>query len=219
MKKVLALLLVLGLASAASATVIDVVALDIGLSEGRLGLSELDPLQESDTIGLAIVLNHNPYPDYPSYDGYLLSSMDLDLHISGPASLDAGTYNKLGDPVWQYDPGLSPFVVNDNDYHNELGNGLDQIMGVALTPIAGPTDLVWDLLLHCDGDVGSVVIDLTLNGLTQYSEYKTPGGAPYPGPWIDAVEGDLGDLVIYQIPEPITIALLGIGGLFLRRRK
>ncbi len=223
MKKVLALLLVLGLASIAGATVIDVVAVDVGLSEGRLGSSEEDKLLASDVIGIKLVLNHNPYPGsaYPSYDGYLLSSMDLDLHVVGAASMDAGTWDKTHtNPIWQYNSGLSPFVVNDNNPWSEIGNGLDQITAVSLAGVSanlGAVDLMWDLLVHCEGD-GNVLIDLTLNGLSEYAEYQTPGGGPYPE-WIAMVEEDLGDLTIYQVPEPITLALLGLGGLFLRRRK
>jgi len=37
--------------------------------------------------------------------------------------------------------------------------------------------------------------------------------------WVNAVEADFGDLIIYQIPEPMTVALLGLGGLFLLRRR
>ena len=217
MKKVLALLLVLGLASIASATIIDVVPVDVGWSGGRLGSAE-DPLVQSDIIGIKLVLNHNPYPDWPSYDGYLLSSMDLGLHVSGPGFMDTRTWAK-GIPMWQYNFGLNPFAVNDNNPWLEIGNGLDQITAVSLAGIsanAGAVDLMWDLLLHCDGQ-GIVTIDLTLNGLSKYAEYQTLGGGQYGG-WIAMVEEDLGDLVIYT-PEPMTLALLGLGGLFLRLRK
>jgi hypothetical protein len=56
--------------SAAHATVIDVIPYDIGCSGGRLGGID-DPLQSGDEIGIKLVLNNNPYPGYPSYDGYL----------------------------------------------------------------------------------------------------------------------------------------------------
>jgi hypothetical protein len=97
MKKLLVLMLVLGLASVASATVIDVVPVDVGTSGGRLGGMD-DMLQVGDVIGLKIVLNSNPYPGYSSYDGYLLSSMALKLDVVGPGSLDAGTKDKAGAP-------------------------------------------------------------------------------------------------------------------------
>jgi hypothetical protein len=218
MKKLLVLMLVLGLASVASATVIDVVPVDVGQSGGRLG-GPNDPLEASDVIGIKLVLGLNQYPEYTSYDGYVLSSMDLSLDVVGAASLDAGTKDKSGLPVWQYDAGLSPFGVVDDD----IRDGLDQIAGVALSPVGGtenpgtPNDLMWDLLIHCEG-AGDVLIDLSINGLTEYGEFSTPSGALY-GDWIAATDADLGDLMIHQVPEPMTIALLGLGGLFLRRRK
>jgi hypothetical protein len=226
MKKLLVLMLVLGLASAASATVMDVVPVDVGLSAGRLGGMD-DALEAGDVIGLKIVLNSNPYPGttYPSYDGYILSSMDLSLDIVGNGSLDAGTYGKTG-PQWKYNANLSPFgVVDDGD----ISNGLDQISGVALTPVqppltgsVGPVDVMWDLLLECTGG-GDVLVDLGINGVTQYAVWSDATGA---GPsviplseYLDATDNDLGDLVVHQVPEPMTIALLGLGGLLLRRRK
>jgi hypothetical protein len=219
MKKLLVLMLVLGLASVASATVIDVVPVDVGTSGGRLGGMD-DTLQVGDVIGLKLVLNANAYAGYPSYDGYVLSSMDLSLDVVGAGSLSAGTVDKAGAPVWKYDAGLSPFgVVDDGD----ISNGLSQIAGVALSPVGGtdsiPNDLMWDLLLTCTGG-GDVLIDLGINGLTEYGEFSTPSGGNY-GQWLAATDADLGDLVIHQegVPEPMTIALLGLGGLLLRRRK
>jgi hypothetical protein len=78
---------------------------------------------------------------------------------------------------------------------------------------------MYDLLLTCTGG-GDVAVDLTLAGLTEYAEFKTPSGGPYPE-WTQAVDADLGSLVIHQegVPEPMTIALLGLGGLLLRRRR
>jgi hypothetical protein len=231
MKKVLALILVLGMASLANATVIDVVTVGLG-SMGHAGTS-MDPLEPSETIGIKIVLNSNPYAGFPSFDGYLLSMMDVDLHLSGPGSLDVGTKDKSGNPVWKYNAGFSAFGVVDpkgaiNPPYNELANGLDQIAGVCSPPIGppgtgstGPIDLVWDLIIHCEGGL-PVTVDLTLDGLSQYAPYSAiDGTSPFPNPpgWVDLVEGDLGDLVIHQIPEPMTIALLGLGGLFLRRRR
>jgi hypothetical protein len=196
MKKLLVLMLVLGLASAASATVMDVVPVDVGTSGGRLGGMD-DMLQVGDVIGLKIVLNSNPYAGYPSYDGYLLSSMALKLDVVGPGSLDAGTKDKAGAPVWKYDAGLSPFAVNDD---GDISNGLSEILGVSLAGLPGPADLMYDLLLTCTGG-GDVAVDLTLAGLTEYAEFKTPSGGPYPE-WTQAVDADLGSLVIHQEGVP-----------------
>jgi hypothetical protein len=216
MKKLIVLSLVLMISSVADAAVIDAVAYDVGQSGGRLG-GAADPLLPNDIIGIKLVLNHNPYPvpGFSSYDGYMLSNMNLTMNIAGPGSLDAGTKDQ-GDPVWQHHPDLLAFIVMDSN----ISDGFDAVAAIALPSIEaapGGTDLFWDLLLHCDGE-GDVTIDLALYGLTEYSQYKTGiGGGPIPG-WSPATENDLGDLVIHQIPEPITITLLSLGGLLLKRK-
>jgi len=57
MKKLLVLMLVLGMASLANATVIDVVTVGVG-SLGHAG-TLTDPLVESETIEIQIILNAN----------------------------------------------------------------------------------------------------------------------------------------------------------------
>jgi len=223
MKKVLALMLVLGMASVASAGVIDVVTVGVG-DMGHAGTST-DPLVPSETIAIAIVLNANPYPGYPSYDGYFTDSVGLDLEVSGPATLDVvmttgkvpapdlGHHSEFG--VWsQSDP-----LIEGNAIAKMAGGVLTGGVSSADDGGAGPGVLIWNLLIHCDGN-GPVTVDLTLQDpASRYSPYMYANGLdPFPE-WVPLTEGDLGDLVIHQIPEPMTIALLGLGGLFLRRRR
>ena len=236
MRKVLALLLVLSLATIASATIIDVVSVDIGLSGGRTGTIN-DRLEPSDIIGLKIILTNNPYTGYPSYDGYALDGMDLDLHVIGNAALDVPHTLDKNDNIISDDLGYDArFGVwgQSGDSDGTVGGYVPMIVGNSIASMNGgvlsgviasqngtTTDLVWDLLLHCDG-FGDVIVDLTLAGSTRVGDYTNPSSSIfYPvGSEYFATEADLGDLTVYQvIPEPITMALLGLGGLFLRRRK
>ena len=213
MKKLLALLIILSMVSIAGATVLKVVPVDVGLSNGRLGTDDpQDMLRESDTIGLKVIIENNPYPGgNTAGDGYWISMIDLDLEVTGPASLAIGP----GDwgPILYAHANIAPF-----NYSDVVDNAIDHMAGIAQNP-AGPgeADLIWNLLLHCDGE-GDVGINLTLHGLTQYADYFSgPTGGVFE--WVDMTEGDLGDLTIYQVPEPMTVALLGLGGLFLLRRR
>ena len=65
-------------------------------------------------------------------------------------------------------------------------------------PTVGSIGTWWEIEVHCDGPLDGLI---TLVGP---SGYKTE---------------TLDTLLIHQTPEPMTIALLGLGGLFLRRRK
>jgi hypothetical protein len=214
MKKLLIMVLVLGMVTASNATVIDLVTRGVG-TLGNKGTID-DPLEQSEWIYIDIVLNHNPYPEYPSYDGYNLFGMDLDLHVIGPGSLGYDT-TKLGGPKLVWDNRFSVTGFSDIGQDGNIASINGGSLGENLVSGPGGIVLVSGLMFHCDGP-DPVLLDLTLAGTTKYSEFSGGGVGPYPGDWINAVEGDLGDLVIYQ-PEPMTIALLGIGGLFLRRRK
>lgn len=73
-------------------------------------------------------------------------------------------------------------------------------------PVPGPAVLIDNILLHCT-EPTDVVLDLiALDGTTINGEVVQGGTV-------------LDSLIIHQIPEPMTLTLLGLGGLLLRRRK
>ena len=204
MKKLIVLAVVLTVTSFAGAGVIDVVTDGLG-SQGHAGTSQ-DPLIAGETIGIKLLLNGGQQnPQYPTYTGYDLSSMNFGLQVTGPATFSAQVTTAGTIKAAFRNPGLSPWFNIA-----PTATGIEQMMGTALTPINGQADLVWGMTLACTG-FGAVNINLSLVNL---SEYRLYDGSP----WTPMVEGDLGDLVIHQVPEPMTLALLGVGGLLLRRR-
>jgi hypothetical protein len=73
-----------------------------------------------------------------------------------------------------------------------------------------PVVLVGNLLLHCDA-IGNVTVVLTNDPISgMYISDAEYGMLPF----------DFGaGVIIHQVPEPMTLTLLGLGSLFLARRK
>lgn len=81
--------------------------------------------------------------------------------------------------------------------------------GQLFTPdLAAPQTLMVNLVLHCLEPTDVVLTVTTAGSLGNYWD----GNQIAPGEVVHT-------LIIHQTPEPMTVALLGLGGLFLRRRK
>jgi len=226
MKKVLALMLVLGMTSFVNASVIDIVPVGVG-DLGHAGTSS-DPLEAGETIMLKMVLNWVPgsFPagTYPSYDGYLLSAMDLSLTFGSGGTLDV-VKNAKGVPQWGEHADWTftggPTIVGNVLTTGPYASNADNI-GVTNGLLAGGSnqDILWNFYWTCDGTGGIVPITWGLATVPgQYADYTGDGIVPDPE-WKDITLSDLGGItIIHQVPEPMTIALLGLGGLFLRKRR
>ena len=170
MRKLLVLMLVLGLASVANAALV--------LSVGGATDKEEITLDPSDSVVIDI---------YNTDGGDAIAYLDVGW-------MSEGLYS-LSDPHLTANAGdisgfTGPYEVPSYDIHE---------VEVILAQSEGTSTIgsQFEITLHCEGE-GDVFIWLFVD-----PDYVNPADS----------------LVIHQTPEPMTIALLGLGGLFLRRRK
>ena len=182
MKKLLALVLVLGMASMASA------ALQISVN------GDLDPIDSQIEIFPSdeLILNVHADTDTSTDTYWVLYAQTRLATITGGdpigfgAEIDNGVYGgavENGVPILPDEDGICGGVF---------------FWSTDIVPAGGV--LVDGILFHCEGEGDTVV---TLQEVT--------------GGW---GLGEIYDtVVIHQIPEPMTMALLGLGGLGLLRRR
>ncbi len=114
----------------------------------------------------------------------------------------------LFDPDTGWDPdiekGAIDFYLDGTLFYTEFLTGVEQFQGV-------------------NGPVGSVVVNYAapklVDKLVYYIPTTDPGGNPLTNEIITHSEFAVAKLNVSPIPEPATVALLGLGGLLLRRRK
>jgi len=228
MKKLLVLLVVLGITSAAGAVdIVDIVISSWGpAGQGDdpfvIGTEPIDPTQEitlypSEWINLDIV-----YIDDGS--GIGLISLALDIIVTGgPVTLYLGELGPASDntlltfPPGAWDlinmppsqPPISFIGPFDDGTYSTVAN-IDLSFSAGLMGVPGVPVVALDhILLHCDG-VSEVPIIITLvdnPGSNAGGTYNMVAATPGFGPGVTI------------IPEPMTIALLGLGGLTLLRKR
>jgi hypothetical protein len=184
MKKLLVLMMVLGIAGAANAALL--ISVDGVVDPPD---SEIE-LVKSDWVTIDI------WGDGQTAPGDFF--MGLSIESDGPASMD------VSNAVILYTGNQTGIVEGYDAYAPYIGPGVQlPFYQITMYDLVTPGDpqaplegtLIDGIRLHCDGP-GEVTIVLTD---------------------IDGVVLDT--QVIHQIPEPMTLGLLGLGGLFLRRRK
>jgi hypothetical protein len=183
MKKLVALILVLGFSSLANA-------------------------------GLIFTVNGEPQPEEISLTPS--ETITLDLHLAQDQkmwgfTLDYVLSNDQAEFVWD----SIEFPDGDKFYLNAKTTRTEpQMVSITasnfLSPaIDGPLDLMDGLVIHCV-EMTDVVLEVKAQSGTQFGPDGTEVIAP---------GTVLHTLTIHQIPEPATMALLGLGGLFLLRRR
>lgn len=189
MKKLVVLMLVLAMASLANAGLVFTVN------------GEEQPAEITINIGDAIELDLElPTGSVQAYQ--LMYSLNNEQ-----AELIVDAYDQWGDPYsniqfpWQ---SLAPGSVNAKD---DVGvcSWVEIKADNLFSAANGPLVLMTDMYLHCLENT-DVVLTISISERTI----------------IDGEEQELGEvhsLTVHQIPEPMTIALLGLGSLFVRRRK
>lgn len=175
-------------------------------------------------------------PDaYWGVDGYPGDTIEL-LSFTGTLDLVPGTYiKKINTLAWTVDytyAGTNETASDDFDAgwnptdweeleHNITANRTMTIDTVS-NPLnqAGLLENKWDAdyLSFNSGTTTSFVVQGYLVEVTPLGMSRTKGwGTSYP-----AVQNPLdfdAEFVITEVPEPMTLSILGIGGLFLRKRK
>ena len=189
MKKLLVLMLVFGLTSIA----------------GAVGTSNVDKVVQLSVDGVVadeyfaecpLVYSDTVTLDIQLADGVAMDAMELDLEIIGAATIS------LPDPAT--DIIVAGFESWSLIVEGVTDKGIGAIAGMSFDSVEGK--LVDLITLHCEGE-GDVIVQLTSAGANHTIDGR------------DLTAADLGSIIIHQVPEPMTITLLGLGGLALLRRR
>ena len=215
MKRLLVLMLVLGISSVASAVdVVDIVISSVSEPGDILDpfAAVTNPIDPTDNITIAPSQWVNLdiiYTDDGS--GIGLISLAVDIIVTGPATLHMGEvgaayYNTLLTfPPGAWDLGITPAPISFIE-----AAGTDLAMSNGLMGVVGVPVIALDhILLHCEAE-GLVTVTVVNNAdASSGGTFNMAMGMPAYGPGV----------TITQVPEPMTLALLGLGGLFLVRRR
>jgi hypothetical protein len=198
MKKLLVLVLVLGLTSVSHAALSGIELSFNGQTDGAGNITETEVM--------------------------ICDEIVIDVH--GPAGLDwlgyviiegafPGAGGEWGDDIGPWDPMCSGYYYENQAYpiilsgagdiakatrYTEVGWGFGYELIAAQSEGPNPGGVQFELIYHCCGPETEWV---TISLWDDAQGYTTPQDT----------------ILIHQTPEPMTVALLGLGGLFLLRRR
>lgn len=198
MKKLMVLLIILAMVNVASAGIVDIVI-------SSLNGEPIEPTNEI-TIEPTDVINF----DIVYYPGemWTLFSLSTEVVVEGPGTLDI---TELTWPEGYWNMDFSNVTIIDDPSVGGVGNALMDLTASDIGVIGG--GIVLDhFLMHCD-EPGDVILYLVENGNTQAGFSTEVYDDIYP------LEGYGPGVTVHQIPEPMTLTLLGLGGLVLLRKK
>ena len=209
MKKLLVLLLVLGMASMAQAGLILTV-------DGLPAPDEID-LIPSDYITLDVSVEADT----------LLAGGDLMITLSNAQGvLDASgivfeqepltlAYNPFAGGWIEFNlPWDGPWATVDAQPQQVLISG-----GNLSFDTMGPYTLMDGLVFHCEEPTDVVIELVAFNRVTYYDHDTSVPPGDSVAKVLYAKDTIIDSIIVHQIPEPMTMSLLGLGGLALLRRR
>jgi hypothetical protein len=197
MKKLLVLALVLSMASTASAA--------LNLSIGGVKTASEATVTVSDHLNLDVWTTANIA--YLGGWNFLLVATpggSIDYTSGHKVNPDSGVTLETGGNAHWYLKASSGLLPATEEGLGGNAFGMDEQTdeeGGALPSILAGAVLMDEYMFHCDSAPGDVTIKLYVLDAS----------------WTTITLRD--SAVIHQVPEPITLTLLGLGGLFLRRRR
>jgi hypothetical protein len=198
MKKFICVLVFLALVNVANAGMVDIVI-------SSLNGVPITPVKEitikpTDVINFDIVYT---LTNGGVQEGWVFSLSKI-LLVQGPGTLDISAITR---PTGYWNPDFTSITPDP------LNPGSALIDAAAVDIQTVPPGIILDhFLLHCDA-LGDVLLTLVETDRTRAgASWETDGGDIYA-----LVSGP--GVIVHQIPEPMTLTLLGLGGLFLARRK